>query len=338
MKATKAWACFDIHGIIRLRTNLWFSNLPAYFQVPQVVPNFEFELVRHLEIPDDGRGRRAIGFTAYDLGDGEILFECEPPILSLVGARTPWRLIVKDVAKDRTRLVSAVPFFDFSPIRFKARQILSKLARQIFTIKLIRSGFAVCYATAVSRGDRAHLFLGYSGTGKSTIASMMMDRGYEFLADDFVIGDSSGKIYCYPDWHKPHTMRSNMPLKKYLAPGPSSGERVPRVRREAKIDTIMILERGSDNIVELDQAEALRRIQLINSAEVARLWNNPLSVVLNHYSYFYPELDVEGLMAQNRKHLMHFVQQAVRYVSVRSRSPDFRNVEIPPPDAESLVT
>lgn len=314
---------FDIHDLVKLRTNLWLSNLPPYFRVDSIDPNFEIQVVERIDATPSGSPRRAVGFTAHAMGDDEILFECDPPIFSLFGMKARWKLLLGDLGGDATTLTTAVPFFDFRPVRFRARQMLSRLARLIFIIKLVRRGFAVCHATALSQGDRAHLFLGYSGTGKSTIAASLIASGYDFLADDFAIVNGGGDVYCYPDWQKPHTLRPQLPVRKYVAGRPShTADRLP-VRDRARIDSVVLLERGPDRILELDREEAIRRVMLLNMAELARLLNSPISVLLNYYGYFYPSLDLDGIVAAHRLLLVSFLRNAKRYVTVQSSTPDF---------------
>ena len=87
------------------------------------------------------------------------------------------------------------------------------------------------------------------------------------------------------------------------------------------------MERGPDHIEELDRGEALRRILLLNFEEISKLWNSPISVVLNHYAYFYPDLDLPDLMGRYRAIVTSFLDRAGPFVSVRSSSPRFRILE-----------
>jgi hypothetical protein len=318
---------FNIHDAIRLRTNLWFANLPEYFRVDSVTPNFTFERVDRLDLPDRREIRRRIGYTAYDLGDDELLVESAAPVMSSFGTKAKWKVFVSGLAGDSTRIVTSVPYFSFKPVRFKARQMLSKLARLVFMIKLIRRGLAVCHATALSKGEDAHLFIGFSGTGKSTIASTLMGLGYDFLTDDFSIVDPYGAVYCYPDWHESHEERSGLGVAKYLVHTPSHSVEGLRIRARAAVKSIVFVERGPDAVVELDEAEAIRRIELVNAAENSRVWNSPVSLIVNQYAYFFPDLDLEGILTRYRDSVRAFVRQADRYVTLRFSSSKFQDVD-----------
>ena len=48
----------------------------------------------------------------------------------------------------------------------------------------------VFHASAISKGNQCVLFLGGSGSGKSTISALLMANGYDLLADDFVPVDA----------------------------------------------------------------------------------------------------------------------------------------------------
>ena len=57
----------------------------------------------------------------------------------------------------------------------------------------------VFHASAISKGNRCVLFLGGSGSGKSTISALLMANGYDLLADDFVPVDAIGcDVFFFP--------------------------------------------------------------------------------------------------------------------------------------------
>ena len=58
---------------------------------------------------------------------------------------------------------------------------------------------ALFHASAISDGQHSIIFLGESGSGKSTIAACLMSSGFDFLADDFVILDKeNGHVFVSP--------------------------------------------------------------------------------------------------------------------------------------------
>ena len=57
----------------------------------------------------------------------------------------------------------------------------------------------VFHASAIRKGDQCVLFLGGSGSGKSTISALLMANGYDLLADDFVpVGEASCEVFFFP--------------------------------------------------------------------------------------------------------------------------------------------
>jgi len=56
---------------------------------------------------------------------------------------------------------------------------------------------AVFHASAISLGTRCILFPGDSGSGKSTIAAILISCGFDLLADDFVPVDADTREVCY---------------------------------------------------------------------------------------------------------------------------------------------
>ncbi len=70
-----------------------------------------------------------------------------------------------------------------------------------FAILLHQRRRVVLHASAVAVGDRAMLFCGVSGAGKSTMAAMLGQRGYPLLNDDVcnLSPLSNGEYAVYPD-------------------------------------------------------------------------------------------------------------------------------------------
>ncbi len=57
----------------------------------------------------------------------------------------------------------------------------------------------VFHASAISRNDRCIMFLGISGSGKSTIAAILVAAGFGLVADDFVpLGAASVEVFSFP--------------------------------------------------------------------------------------------------------------------------------------------
>lgn len=57
----------------------------------------------------------------------------------------------------------------------------------------------IFHASALSDGIKSILFMGDSGNGKSTLAALLMAKGFSLLADDFVpVLAHNQQVYCFP--------------------------------------------------------------------------------------------------------------------------------------------
>jgi hypothetical protein len=133
-----------------------------------------------------------------------------------------------------------------------------------FAILLHQRGRVVLHASAVAVGDRAMLFCGVSGAGKSTMAAMLGRRGYPLLNDDVcnLSPQAGGEYAVYPDgrmlklwgtsleylqWTgSPESMVRRDTDKFYMAP-----ERVDLTPR--RVGGVYILKTGGDEPAALDR-------------------------------------------------------------------------------------
>lgn len=114
-----------------------------------------------------------------------------------------------------------------------------------FAILLQQRGRVVLHASAVAAGDRAMLFCGASGAGKSTMAALLSRRGYPLLNDDVcnLSRTDDGRYVVYPDgrmlklWsqsldhlqvHAPEHLRIRTDAEKFYV-APESVDLTPRV-------------------------------------------------------------------------------------------------------------
>lgn len=324
--AEPLWLHYNIHDLVRVRTNVDDFDFPNYFLVKTARPNFEIRLVDRIDLPPVDDARR-VGFATFELGNGELLHECDVPLLYLAGSKHRWRTLVRGLDRDPTTIATAVPFFRAVPIRAKAVQMLSRMVRLVMTLKLLGRGFAPFHASSVANDGDALLFFGYGWTGKSTVVGEMVRAGLHFMSDDYSIVDGKGRVYCYPDWHDPHASRLEMPILKYLrvttAGFRRARDRISRVVKEADVHSISFLEKGPDEVVEIDRDEAARRISLINLEELSKLWNSPLSQIVSQYSYFYPNFNLGRLAERYKSIAMSLADRAEHCNVIRSQSPRF---------------
>src|SRR3989442_3798901 len=117
MKMRLRWSSYNIHDAIRLRTNVAFTTIPPYFRVDSVEPNFELRFVEHLDAPLPEAVNREAGFTVYDVGDGELVYETDIPIMYLLGSKARWRFPLSRLSDGRNDLGTCLPYFQFGPGR-----------------------------------------------------------------------------------------------------------------------------------------------------------------------------------------------------------------------------
>jgi hypothetical protein len=320
------WLSYNIHDVVKIRTNISGFDFPNYFRVPSVEPNLEIEMVDHVERPRMDEVKRMLGYGSYWMGDGRLVHETDVPFLYLLGSNVRWRSLVTGLTEEKTKIVTAVPGFRLRPVRAKVTQLLSRMSQLLITMKLLEKGLAPCYSTTASMGDNAFLLFGYSWTGKSTLLSSLLDLGFEYLSDDFTIVDEARNAYAYPDWHSPRKARIEFPAFKYLRGRTpdwrKARDQMHNVRDRAKVHSLVLLERGEEACERLDKSEALRRVMLINLQAFSRLWNSPMSEMISFYSYLYPELRLGRLVDRYKSVMAALVRNADCYL-VRSKSPQF---------------
>jgi len=318
---------FNIHDVLRIRTNVRIApRIPEWFRVDSVEPNLELTGVRSLEAPATERLRGAVGYPkTCDLGDGGVYYEIHLPFLHYLGVSERWKLRVDGLADDRTRITSTLPFFSFGPMRARLTDLLSRIAYTIMGIRLVRAGYALCHASAISNGDAAYLFFAYGGTGKTTVTHALMARQCDgYLSDDYALVDARGTAYCWPEHTPPHSSEKGTPGLRYMFGRYRETSAAPYpVRRQARVAALFFLEHGRDEVFEIAADEAARRAILLNMEEIWRLWNSPAAQIVGQYAYFYPEIDLTGLVAAYRTCIMSFVRNASRCYVVRSSTPGF---------------
>lgn len=64
--------------------------------------------------------------------------------------------------------------------------MISNVLQRLFTRLIYRQGGLVLHASAVRHDEKAYLFIGHSGAGKTTAAKISMANGHEVIADNFV--------------------------------------------------------------------------------------------------------------------------------------------------------
>ena len=81
------------------------------------------------------------------------------------------------------------------------RQVRLYILGTILTVLLYQRGMLVLHGSAVRIGDRAVGVIAPSGTGKSSTAAALYDKGYELLSDDAIALEfRDGQYYVHPGY------------------------------------------------------------------------------------------------------------------------------------------
>lgn len=169
--------------------------------------------------------------------------------------------------------------FKFGPNR--PDQLSVRLVTPTLLFLLSELGVAPVHASAIVRGDRALLFVGRSGCGKSTTASRIVAEsrrtggGWELFADDRVLLFGDGPdVLVFPSFEKPN------PFHRLVGRVPESGvpETPPLVAlcspSVAVCDSLFfprIETGGSSRIDRLSSASALASLQIASAGASERL-------------------------------------------------------------------
>jgi len=88
--------------------------------------------------------------------------------------------------------------WDKNEIHYFQGKFSMDLVERIYDIKE-EDWMGVFHASALSDGKKSILFTGDSGNGKSTLAALLMHKGFDLLADDFVpISAANNNVYRFP--------------------------------------------------------------------------------------------------------------------------------------------
>lgn len=327
MSGEREPACYDVHGVMTVRTNTRIvPALPRCLRVKTANPTLDVVRTPHLDPPPEARVQARMGSPGTcDLGEGEVFYEVHLPLLSYLGFDETWRFCVKGLADEKTTFRTAVPFYRLKPIGSRVTELLSRCVYLFLNLHLWRRGYALFHASAVARGDEAFVFSGYIGSGKTSTSLALMEGVCDrYLADDATLVDGEGSAYCWPEAYKPHAEHPRFPLFRFLRRDPHrTGLPDYPIQRKARARALFFVEAGSDEAIEIDKDEALRRALLVNADEISRFWNSPAAQIVNQYAYFYPEFDLGHLWEEHATVTASFVDALDRCFVLRSDSPRF---------------
>jgi hypothetical protein len=164
--------------------------------------------------------------------------------------------------------------FDFRPPSRRIRAISSASASKEVVDDLFRStvrplalqivGFESLHASSVRHEEAVVAFCGASGTGKSTVAYALSQRGWTLWSDDAVVFDGGGStvVRCF---QLPYTLRLREPTRSFFAVADNGTAGVEDGNEDdpRTLAAITVLERHAGRgheIARLDSVDALRAV------------------------------------------------------------------------------
>jgi len=215
----------------------------------------------------------------------------------------------------------------------------------IITVKLMEGGFIPLHCAAVSFDNKGILIFAPPNTGKTLTSMLLIQNGFKFMSEDITVSDGN-KIYgCpftstfryYEEFNSKFARWLSLTATKvpFLAPFIEPKARVigdyvdrEKIKAEAPISSIVILERGDPKVENLNENETFRRILNINRYEF-NYYRNPM---LRVYSYFNKKLNLNSFMLKEEEIMKKIIRNKGLYL-IRENNPDnyakyFKNLSV----------
>lgn len=203
---------------------------------------------------------------------------------------------------------------------------------------LLERGLLALHCAAVHRNGTTALLFALPDTGKTrTAMELVLDDGWQFIADDIVVTDGKD-VYSAPytrsgvwQWDDrkrkrktPWSKRTNKSrVFDYLVS--KSTDRVPMqmVKPISKVDHIFILGSGREEVRRLDEHESLNRLAALNRFEFELIAHRHLLASASLAAFF----ELDDLTERQSALLRKLISSAEQVLSVDCIDPaDFRGV------------
>ena len=177
----------------------------------------------------------------------------------------------------------------------------------LIIFKMNEKGYPIVHSSCVSKDDHAHLFTAQGGGGKTSTALYSVERGFNFLGDNFIILDKGHVLsFLSPlnifSFNLAPIVRKNMSIKSraefyfkdllYRMRGPRVVTKInvkdvfpDSLANKSKLDSVFLLiPKEKFDIAEIDKEELIRYF-----AANLKLDSFPFLKYLMEYSYMFPE-------------------------------------------------
>jgi len=202
--------CRKSYGLPKSRATQFVDEITHLIEIQEYKPNLELESIDHsvqITIPEKFSSRKnylikgSIYSVEYETEELEFLIHPKIANLEEVTNRCADHQIQVFLDKELTILrVNGTVIGQWKPenINYFTGKFSMELLNLIYG-KCDKDWLGVFHASAMAKGDQCMLFLGGSGSGKSTISALLMANGFDLLADDFVPVDGrSSEVFFFP--------------------------------------------------------------------------------------------------------------------------------------------
>lgn len=171
--------CYDVHGLtVETAVDL---QLPEAFRAPITMPAV-VTVGPDPDLPFPVEAPKRSGVFRYGTDDATLYIEYKTP----VGAP---RLAISSLGYH--------PSVRYTPA-FERHGDIVPLARAVYRLKLLQTGWPLVHAGAVERDGSAALITAPPDHGKTSTVLSLLGDGRRFLADDHVLLSADGEVRSYP--------------------------------------------------------------------------------------------------------------------------------------------
>lgn len=191
-KNKKIVKSFNIHGLVKFRIiysdnliKLHFNrvfNEYNYF-LSETLENYDFVVVFENFVPTTE--------NSIILEDGKYIIKQNYIYIEDSYKSAKWRLEIQNFEDNQPTIVR------ISSNILGSLFVTSWIVDFIIRWKLDTKGYPMVHGSCVAKNGNAFLFPARSGAGKTTVALHLVEKGYSFLGDDFLIL-CNNEILCFP--------------------------------------------------------------------------------------------------------------------------------------------
>jgi len=317
---------YNIHNLLKIRVdNLELSRMLSYFSTNGI--NGDLDLTVEVGGFDIRPTHNRLG--RFHLAENEIIEKRKFGSLQLKN------MLGKTELNATSGYVRLRPFIT--------------LIETIIGFKLLAKTHALVHSSCISKDGEGCLICAWHGTGKTMVTlKLVNEMGLDFLSDDQTIINDSGRAYCFPKHVKlslPHTEEFGLGGKVKLKL--LFGElvtHIPVIRRRLEIThmtpvteiiknskiekqckicrIIMLQQARSEGITEIDAAEVVRRLALLDAWERI-FWVDRLLIP---YAFSDQKFEIQRLEEKERDILQSALKNVPCY-EVRFRKYAYNHVK-----------